>query len=235
MVPWAAPVQIVEPHYPRVKTARSPFGIETILRIYYLQYWFGLSCPSMEEALHNVPLYRQFTKLDSVMARVPDDTTILRFRHMRERHDLATDMVRVVNDILQAKGPLMRTDTAMDATLINTSSVTKNLEGERDLKMKQTKRSNQWRCGTKAHIGMDADFGLAGRCILGPSDFPVGHPERTLVAAEHVRGFTTLRSPPSRLVRVSIDVVCRPIDLDQPLPPCSPGRSLERRLTHWKV
>lgn len=160
VVPWDALVQIVQPHYPKAKTGRPPFGIETMLRIHYMQQWFGLSDPAMEEALHDVPLYREFAKLDGVMARLPDETTILRFRHLLERHNLAADMLRVVNDILQAKGLLMRTGTVVDATLISAPSSTKNAEGERDPEMKQTKKGNNWYFGMKAHIGVDAASGL---------------------------------------------------------------------------
>ena len=117
VVPWEVLVGVVEPHWPKSKTGRPPFAIETMLRIHYLQQWFGLSDPAMEEALHDVPLYREFIKLDGATARLPDETTILRFRHLLERHDLAVDMLRVVNDLLQAKGLMMRTGTAVDATL----------------------------------------------------------------------------------------------------------------------
>ncbi len=160
VVPWAALVQIVEPHYPKARTGRPPFGIETMLRIHYLQQWFGLSDPAMEEALHDIPLYREFAKLEGVMARLPDETTILRFRHLLEKHELAVDMLRLVNDILQAKGLLMRTGTAVDATLISAPSSTKNAEGERDPEMKQTRKGNNWYFGMKAHIGVDAASGL---------------------------------------------------------------------------
>jgi transposase, IS5 family len=160
VVPWGVLVQIVEPHYPRAKTGRPPFGIETMLRIHYLQQWFGLSDPAMEEALHDVPLYREFAKLEGVTARLPDETTILRFRHLLERHELAVDMLRVVNDILQAKGLMMRTGTAVDATLISAPSSTKNADGARDPEMKQTRKGNNWYFGMKAHIGVDAQSGL---------------------------------------------------------------------------
>jgi transposase, IS5 family len=160
VVPWAALVQIVAPYYPKAKTGRPPFGIETMLRIHYMQQWFGLSDPAMEEALHDVPLYREFAKLDGMTARLPDETTILRFRHLLERHKLAVDMLRVVNDILQAKGMLMRTGTVVDATLISAPSSTKNDEGQRDPEMKQTKKGNNWYFGMKAHIGVDARSGL---------------------------------------------------------------------------
>ena len=160
VVPWSALVQIVEPHSPRARTGRPPFAIETMLRIHYLQQWFGLSDPAMEEALHDVPLYREFAGLGDGVSRLPDETTILRFRHLLEVHDLAVDMLRVVNDILQAKGFLLRTGTAVDATLISAPSSTKNAEGERDPEMHQVKKGNQWYFGMKAHIGVDVSSGL---------------------------------------------------------------------------
>jgi len=165
VVPWGALVQIVAPYYPKAKTGRPPFGIETMLRIHYLQQWFGLSDPAMEEQLHDVPLYREFAKLDGVTARLPDETTILRFRHLLERHNLALDMLRVVNDILQAKGMLMRTGTVVDATLISAPSSTKNADGERDPEMKPTRKGNNWYFGMKAHIGVDARSGLVHSVI----------------------------------------------------------------------
>ena len=141
VVPWDSLVQIVESHCPRAKTGRPPFAVATMLRIHCLQQWFGLSDPAMEEALH-------------------DETTILRFGHLLERNDLAVDMLRVVNDLLSVKGLLMRTGTAVDATLISAPSSTKNAEGERDPEMKQTKKGNNWYFGMKAHIGVDARSGL---------------------------------------------------------------------------
>jgi IS5 family transposase len=165
VVPWAALVQIVEPYYPKGRTGRPPIGVETMLRVHYLQQWFGLSDPAMEEALHDVPLYREFARLDTAMARLPDESTILRFRHLLEEHNLAVDMLRVVNDILQAKGLMMRTGTAVDATLISAPSSTKNAEGERDPEMKQTKKGNNWYFGMKAHIGVDARSGLVHSII----------------------------------------------------------------------
>jgi transposase, IS5 family len=151
VVPWGALVQIVEPHSPLAKTGRPPFAIEAMLRIHYLQQWFGLSDPAMEEALHDVPLYREFAGLGDGVSRLPDESTILRFRHLLEAHDLAVDMLRVVNDILQAKGLLLRTGTAVDATLIAAPSSTKNAQGERDPEMHQTKKGNQWYFGMKAY------------------------------------------------------------------------------------
>jgi IS5 family transposase len=125
VVPWSALVQIVKPYYLKAKTGRPPFAIETMLRVHYLQQWFALSDPAMEEALHDMPVFREFAKPGDV-ARLPDETTILRFRHLLEKHDLATDMLRVVNDILQAKGLLMKKCKVVDATLIAAPSSTKN-------------------------------------------------------------------------------------------------------------
>jgi IS5 family transposase len=170
VVPWDVLVQIVEPHYPKAKTGRPPFGIQTMLRIHYLQQWFGLSDPAMEEALHDVPLYREFAKLDGVGARLPDETTILRFRHLLERHDLAVDMLRVVNDILQHRGMMLRSGTAVDATLIAAPSSTKNADGERDPEMHQAKKGNNWYFGMKAHIGVDTHSGLVHTVATTPAN-----------------------------------------------------------------
>ena len=160
VVPWDVLVGVVEAHWPKSKTGRPPFAIETMLRIHYLQQWFGLSDPAMEEALHDMPVYREFAKLDGVLERLPDESTILRFRHLLEKHDLATDMLRIVNDLLGYKGLLLKSGTAVDATLISAPSSTKNAEGKRDPEMHQTKKGNQWYFGMKAHIGVDADSGL---------------------------------------------------------------------------
>ncbi len=170
VVPWAALVEIVQPHYPRAKTGRPPFALETMLRIHYLQQWFGLSDPAMEEALHDVPLYREFARLDGATQRLPDETTILRFRHLLERHDLAADMLRLVADLLQHKGLMLRTGTVVDATLIAAPSSTKNAEGERDPEMKQTRKGNNWYFGMKAHIGVDAASGLVHTVVATPAN-----------------------------------------------------------------
>ena len=164
VVPWAVLVQIVAPHYPKAKTGRPPFGIETMLRIHYLQQWFGLSDPAMEEALHDVPLFREFAGLgwDS---RLPDESTILRFRHLLEAGDLSLQVMTAINATLAAKGLMLKTGAVVDATLIAAPSSTKNKDGERDPEMHQTKKGNQWHFGMKAHIGVDADSGLVHSVI----------------------------------------------------------------------
>ncbi len=165
VVPWAELVMLIEPHYPKGKTGRPPFGIATMLRIHFMQQWFGLSDPAMEEALHDVPLYREFAGLDVGMTRLPDETTILRFRHLLETHRLAGPMLAAINELLRSKGLMLRVGTVVDATLISAPTSTKNASGERDPEMHQTKKGNQWYFGMKAHIGADAESGLVHTVI----------------------------------------------------------------------
>jgi IS5 family transposase len=159
VVPWATLVSLVAPHAPQGKTGRPPFAIETMLRIHFMQQWFTLSDPGMEEALHDVALFREFAGL-SIGERLPDESTILRFRHLLEKHGLAAQMLASVNALLGEKGLLLKAGTVVDATLIAAPPSTKNRSGERDPQMHQTKKGNQWYFGMKAHIGVDAHSGL---------------------------------------------------------------------------
>ncbi|CUA96545.1 IS5 family transposase [Thiomonas bhubaneswarensis] len=159
VVPWAQLLALIEPVAQRKERGRPPFGAEVMLRIHFLQNWFGLPDVAMEEALFDVPLYRQFAGL-SGMARLPDRVSILRFRHLLEQHELAPKMLEVVNATLAAKGLLLKEGTAIDATRIAAPSSTKNSTGTRDPEMHQTKKGNQWYFGMKCHIGVDADSGL---------------------------------------------------------------------------
>ena len=165
VVPWADLVALVEPHSPRAKTGRPPFPIATMLRIHFMQQWFGLSDPAMEEALFDVPLYREFAQLPDGMVRLPDESTILRFRHLLEKHGLAARMFAAVQSTLTAKGLMLKTGTVVDATLIHAPSSTKNSTGTRDPEMHQTKKGNNWYFGMKAHIAVDADSGLVHHVV----------------------------------------------------------------------
>lgn len=160
VVPWATLVELVSPYAPEGKRGRPPFAVETMLRIHFMQQWFTLSDPAMEEALHDVPLFREFAGLDNWSTRLPDESTILRFRHLLEKHKLAEQMLSVINDLLRDKGLMLRAGTVVDATLIAAPSSTKNASGERDPEMHQSKKGNQWFFGMKAHIGVDAESGL---------------------------------------------------------------------------
>ena len=162
VVPWAELVSLIAPHAPApgAKGGRPPFAVETMLRIHFLQQWFNLSDPAMEEALYDMALFREFVGLDAGEDNLPDESTILRFRHLLEAHNLSSQILATVNATLAAKGLLLKSGTVVDATLIAAPSSTKNSSGERDPEMHQTKKGNQWHFGMKAHIGVDADSGL---------------------------------------------------------------------------
>ena len=162
VVPWAELVSLIAPRAPApgAKGGRPPFGVETMLRIHFLQQWFNLSDPAMEEALYDMALFREFVGLDAGEDNLPDESTILRFRHLLETHNLSFQILATVNATLAAKGLLLKSGTVVDATLIAAPSSTKNSSGERDPEMHQTKKGNQWHFGMKAHIGVDADSGL---------------------------------------------------------------------------
>jgi len=143
---------------------RPPFPIETMLRIHCLQLWWNLSDPAMEEELHERPLYRRFVGLDGA-ARMPDETTILRFRHLLEKQELAPQVLATINAGLAQHGLMRKTDTVVDATIIAAPRSTKNTQGERDPEMHQTRKGKQWHFGMKAHFGVDAESGLAHTVI----------------------------------------------------------------------
>ena len=178
VVPWRELVALIEPHAPVARTGRPAFALLTMLRIHFMQQWFGLSDPAMEEALHDVPLYREFAGLDAGVTRLPDETTILRFRHLLEAHALSLQIMATINATLAARGLMLKTGTVVDATLIAAPSSTKNASGERDPEMHQTRKGNQWYFGMKAHIGVDAESGLV-HTVLGTAanvnDVTQGH------------------------------------------------------------
>ena len=160
VVPWSDLVAQIAPFMPEGKRGRPPFPVESLLRIHFMQQWFTLSDPAMEEALHDVPLFRDFAGLGGWDDRLPDESTILRFRHVLEKNKLAERILATVNLLLGAKGLMLRSGTVVDATLISAPSSTKNASGERDPEMHQSKKGQQWFFGMKAHIGVDADSGL---------------------------------------------------------------------------
>ena len=170
VIPWSQLLGLIAPYAPAGKTGRPPFATEVMLRIHLLQQFFGHSDPAMEEALHDIPLYREFAKLDAGITRLPDESTILRFRHMLEQNDLGAQILAAVNAKLIDRGLMLKTGTVVDATLIAAPSSTKNDKGERDPEMHQTKKGNQWHFGMKAHIGVDADSGLVHTVTTTPAN-----------------------------------------------------------------
>lgn len=162
VVPWSRLEALIEPHY-FVKGARGgrvANPLTSMLRIHFLQQWFGYSDLSMEEALHDQPLLRRFAGLDAFEDALPDETTILRFRHLLERHELAGAIFAEVHALLEEKGLTLKRGTIVDATLIAAPSSTKNRDKKRDPEMTQTQKGQQYHFGMKAHIGVDADSGL---------------------------------------------------------------------------
>jgi transposase, IS5 family len=160
VVPWSDLVGLVAPYMPEGKRGRPPFAVEVMLRIHFMQQWFTLSDPAMEEALHDVPLFREFAGVEGWDERLPDESTILRFRHVLEKHKLSAQILQTINELLSHKGLLLKSGTVVDATLIAAPSSTKNASGERDPEMKQSRKGQQWYFGMKCHIGVDAESGL---------------------------------------------------------------------------
>jgi IS5 family transposase len=161
-VPWSSLEAIIEPHYPKAgpQGGRRPFPIPVMLRIYCLQQWYALSDPGAEEALYDIQSMRAFCHLELGRDPIPDETTILNFRHLLEAHALTKAVFEAVAEHLEARGALLRGGTIVDATLIAASPSTKNAAGQRDPDMHSSKKGNQWHFGMKAHIGVDASSGL---------------------------------------------------------------------------
>ncbi|WP_232625937.1 IS5 family transposase [Achromobacter deleyi] len=159
-IPWKVFAELVEPHYLKSGNGRRPYALETMLRIHFMQQWFSLSDPAMEEALYDIASMRRFAKLSLSRGSIRDETTILNFRHLLEKHELAADALEAVNLLLQDQGLQVRRGTMVDASIIEAPSSTKNASGTRDPEMHQTKKGNTWHFGMKAHIGVDLHSGL---------------------------------------------------------------------------
>ena len=159
VVPWAELQSLIEPHYPKGENGRPPVGLGIMLRVYFVQQWFNLSDPGAEEALYESPALRRFTGVDLGRAPAPDETTILGFRHLLEKHDLGGALLETVNEYLARRGIRIHCGTIVDATIVQAPSSTKNRRGERDPEMHQTRKGKQWYFGLKAHIGVDSKEG----------------------------------------------------------------------------
>ena len=161
-LPWDSFLALIQPVYykPTAKGGRPPFSLEVMLRIHLLQQWFTLSDPLMEEMLIDTPCFRRFARIDMIEGRIPDETTILNFRHLLEEHQIAEQIFESVNQSLTEKGVMLKEGTILDATIINAPSSTKNKKGERDPEMHSVAKGNQWFFGMRCHIGVDAASGL---------------------------------------------------------------------------
>ena len=170
VVPWRKLCARIEPHYPQPGNGRPPIGVERMLRIHFLQQWFNLSDPGVEEALYDSAVMRQFVGIDLGREPVPDETTVCKFRHLLEEHNLGGEMLETVNLHLQAKGVRITTGTIVDATIIDAPSSTKNREQQRDPEMHQTKKGKDWYFGMKAHVGVDSKNKIIHSVVVTPAN-----------------------------------------------------------------
>src|SRR5207248_9504859 len=170
VVPWSALCALIEPFYPKPGNGRPPVGVERMLRLYFLQQWVNLSDPAVEETLYDSSAMRRFVGIDLGREPVPDETTVCRFRHLLEEHDLGQQLFDEVQRHLAANGLKVATGTIVDATIISAPSSTKNADKARDPEMHQTKKGNQWYFGMKAHFGVDSRTKLIHAAVATPAN-----------------------------------------------------------------
>lgn len=155
VIPWKRLVALIEPHYPKPGRGRRPLRLEKMLRIYFLQHWFDLSDPAAEDAIYDSESMRRFVGIELGEDTVPDESTILRFRHLLEEHELTRAIFAEIGELLKEKGLLLKQGTIVDATIISAPTSTKNQSGSRDPEMRSTQKGNQWHFGMKVHVGTD--------------------------------------------------------------------------------
>jgi IS5 family transposase len=169
VIPWRGLVELITPHYPKAGNGTQPYPLERMLRLYFLQQWFALSDPAMEDAVYDSESMRRFAGIELGTDRVPDETTICRFRHLLEQHQLTEALFVEVGAYLQAKGLVLKSGTIVDATIIAAPSSTKNATKTRDPEMHQTRKGNQWYFGMKLHAGMDPN-GIVHTVTVTPAN-----------------------------------------------------------------
>ena len=164
IIPWEKICDLIRPYYSTGVLGRKPMPLLRMIKIYCLQQWYQLSDPSMEEAIYDRNSFQKFLELDLLEGIVPDETTILHFRHLLEKNDLMEKIFNMINKFLEEKEFLLKKGTIVDATIISSPSSTKNKDKKRDPEMGSTKKNNNWYFGMKAHIGVDAQNGLVHSC-----------------------------------------------------------------------
>jgi transposase, IS5 family len=169
VVPWARLTTLIEPHYPKAGSGRPPLPLERMLRIYFMQQWFNLSDPQAEDSLYDSESMRRFAGVELAEDVIPDETSILRFRHLLEEHKLTEAIFGEIRTLLDNKGLLLRSGTIVDATIIAAPSSTKNAQGERDPEMHQTRKGKDWYFGMKVHVGTSKQ-GLVHSLATGPAN-----------------------------------------------------------------
>jgi len=166
VIPWDHLIDEIRNYYPKAGNGRQPMPLKRMLKIYFMQQWYKLSDPAMEDALYDSESIRRFAEIDMETDVVPDETTILHFRHLLEKHGLTKKIFAQTNQYLSDKGLLLREGTIVDATIISAPSSTKNRDNTRDKEMHSTKKGNQWYFGMKAHIGTDTGKGLVHSVVV---------------------------------------------------------------------
>ena len=170
VVPWSRLLKLIEPYYPKAGNGRPPMPMETMLRIYFLQQWCSLSDPAAEEALYDIGSMRQFTQLELLDDAIPDETIILKFRHMIERLALSEAIFADINNYLVEKGIQVSQGSMVDATIIQAASSTKNKDKKRDAEMHSTRKNNQYYFGMKIHIGTDVNSNAIHSATITPAN-----------------------------------------------------------------
>ena len=187
LMPWAEFCALIEPHYPKAGNGRPPVGLERMLRMYCVANWFNLADEACEDALYDVPVFREFCRIDLGRERVPDATTLLHFRHLLEKHNLGAALFAKVGALLLANGMKLSGGTIVDATLIAAPPSTKNQEKSRDPEMRQTKKGNEWHFGMKLHIGTDSQTGLVHSASVTAANVHDSHQVPKLLHGEETR------------------------------------------------
>jgi IS5 family transposase len=187
LVPWAQFCALIEPHYPKAGNGRPPVGLERMLRMYLVANWFNLSDEACEDALYDIPAFRDFCRIDLGRERVPDATTLLNFRHLLEQHQIGAALFAKVGELLLANGMKLSGGTIVDATLIAAPPSTKNQEQSRDPEMHQSKKGKQWYFGMKVHIGVDSQSGLVHSASVSAGNVHDSHELPHLLHGEETR------------------------------------------------
>ena len=187
LMPWAEFCALIEPHYPKAGNGRPPVGVERMLRMYCIANWFNLSDVACEDALYDVPVFREFCRIDLGQERVPDATTLMNFRHLLETHQLGAALFAKVGELLMANGMRLSGGTIVDATLIAAPPSTKNQNKARDPEMHQTKKGKDWHFGMKVHIGADSKTGLIHSASVTAANVHDSHEVPNLLHGQETR------------------------------------------------
>lgn len=201
VVPWAKLVAVVGEHYKEAATGRKPTDLELLLRLHCLQLWYNLSDPALEDAVHDRLSFQRFLRLDPLQQKVPDESTVLHFRHLLEKHQLGEAIFAHVRAQLEQRGLLVKTGTIVDATILQGAGSTKNQSGQRDPQMSATRKGGQWHFGMKAHIGVDSKSGLVhSLCTSSANEHDsnflgeITHGQEDILVADSAYGSMSLKA-----------------------------------------